>query len=394
VVFPASLLENGRSKTKSISGIELPSRPKISSEPNSDSTSKPASTLSPERHSKGDGDLEAFKSVHIQTPTEQSPKQEPKIQPSQMSQKSIKRHKIYYSKLQDYFGLGNANSVVKPPKPPANFQPDWPIADGSTALHLACAFGDIKIIRELKTMGANLACQNIRGETPLMRAVIFSNCYTHQTTAAVVKELIMTIGAVDFLQLTAVHHAVAIVQRYPSRDRGAKFYLNALLRGTWEHFGLEYGQRILDAQDVNGNTALHVAAKEIAQECYAELEELGARSDIRNNDRLTPSQVKDESELGTTEIDIATTSPRPYYPHARRSSSVAEEHSSLAVDDDDILFGIRRRIRFGADDQEQLSWLEETTENVASPFSLSPSSLLQPAPHISEWSDYTYGDKS
>jgi hypothetical protein len=380
VAFPAGLMGNGRQKTNSPSGIELPSRPKIPSEPNSYSTNKSAPTYLPKWLSKADSDLEAFKSVHIQTPSEQLPKQKPKTQPLETRESTI-RTEIYSDRLLDYFKLGRYG---KAPKPPADYQPDWLVdAEGHTALHWASAMGDIKIIRQLKTFGANLACQNMRGETPLMRAVRFPHSYNNRTMPAIVQELIMTIGAVDFLQGTALHHAVASLQKDSFLDRVAKFYINAIVQGTWEHFGSEYVQRILDAQDMDENTALHIAAKEMAKECVTELQNLGAAPDTRNNDGFTPSGVKDEDELGTNAIDIPT-SRRPYYPHARRSSSVAQQHRSLAVDEDDLPFGIHRSISLGADDREPPSWLEQTTENVASPSSPSPCSLLQPAPHISE----------
>ena len=114
----------------------------------------------------------------------------------------------------------------------------------------------------------------------------------------------------------------------------------------------------------------------------APLEDVGDDDDDDDDD--------DANELGTNAIDIPT-SPRPYYPHARRSSSVAQQHRSLAVDEDlgDLPFGIHRSISLGADDREPpslsaLLGLGQTTENVASPSSPSPSRLLQPAPHISE----------
>ncbi len=98
------------------------------------------------------------------------------------------------------------------------------------------------------------------------------------------------------------------------------------------------------------------------------------------------------NELGTNAIDIPT-SPRPYYPHARRSSSVAQQHRTLIVEDDlgDLPFGIHRSISLGADDREppSLSSLLNTGRiagAVASPTSNSPSRLLQPAAHISETS--------
>ena len=111
--------------------------------------------------------------------------------------------------------------------------------------------------------------------------------------------------------------------------------------------------------------------------------------------RATPERLEENdqddqaSELGTNAIDIPT-SPRPYYPHNRRSSSVAQQHRNLAVEDDlgDLPFGIHRSISLGADDREppSLNALRglQTTENAASTSSPSPPRLLQPAPHISE----------
>jgi len=96
------------------------------------------------------------------------------------------------------------------------------------------------------------------------------------------------------------------------------------------------------------------------------------------------------NELGTNAIDIPT-SPRPYYPHTRRSSSVAQQHRNLAVEDDlgELPFGIHRSISLGADDREPpslsaLLGIGQASENVASTSSTSPSRLLQPAPHITE----------
>ena len=103
-----------------------------------------------------------------------------------------------------------------------------------------------------------------------------------------------------------------------------------------------------------------------------------------------PADDDQTNELGTSAIDIPT-SPRPYYPHVRRSSSVAQQHRSLAVDDDlgELPFGIHRSISLGADDREPpslsaLLGIGQTSENVASPSSDSPSRLLQPAPHVLE----------
>ncbi|KAH8601384.1 autophagy-related protein 13-domain-containing protein [Bisporella sp. PMI_857] len=96
------------------------------------------------------------------------------------------------------------------------------------------------------------------------------------------------------------------------------------------------------------------------------------------------------SGVGTNAIDIPT-SPRTYYPHTRRSSSVAQQHRILAAEDEigDIPFGVHRSISLGADDREPpslsaLRALDQASDNVAEASSPSPSRMLQPAPHISE----------
>jgi autophagy-related protein 13 len=132
-----------------------------------------------------------------------------------------------------------------------------------------------------------------------------------------------------------------------------------------------------------------LSANSIAE--YSEPRRLPHRSRTTADAALEDVADDDDqpNELGTNAIDIPT-SPRMYYPHTRRSSSVAQQHRSLAVEDDlgDLPFGIHRSISLGADDREPPSLsallaLGQTNENVASTSSPSPR-LLQPAPHISE----------
>lgn len=94
--------------------------------------------------------------------------------------------------------------------------------------------------------------------------------------------------------------------------------------------------------------------------------------------------------LGTNAIDIPT-SPRTFFSHTRRSSSVAQQNRNIAVEEDlgELPFGVHRSISLGADDREPPSLsalLGQMSENVASS-SRTPAHILQPAPHISESSD-------
>ncbi|KAI9736548.1 MAG: autophagy protein 13 [Claussenomyces sp. TS43310] len=100
------------------------------------------------------------------------------------------------------------------------------------------------------------------------------------------------------------------------------------------------------------------------------------------------SEDEDGSEHGTNAIDIPT-SPRPYYPHNRRSSSVAQQHRSMAVDEEigDLPFGVHRSISLGADDREppslnSLLGLGQTSDDAAG--SETGERALQPAPRIDE----------
>lgn len=95
-------------------------------------------------------------------------------------------------------------------------------------------------------------------------------------------------------------------------------------------------------------------------------------------------------QLRTNAINIPT-SPRPYHPHARRSSSVAQQNRTMAGDDDvgELPFGIHRSISLGADDREPLSLsalrgIGQVSGALATTSSPSPSQLLQPVPQIIE----------
>lgn len=196
-------------------------------------------------------------------------------------------HVMYADDLLDYFMVSSDSEHVPKPEPPLNFQPDWIIdQDRHTAIHWAAAMGDVEIMRELRKFGANLAAQNIRGETPLMRAVLFTNCKDKGSMPIVVKELMGTVGRVDFCKATVLHHTAAVTVS-SSKHKCARYYLDILLNKMQEELNPEDFQRILDAEDVDGNTAIHIAAKNGARKCVRALMGRSPRMDIRNKDGVT-----------------------------------------------------------------------------------------------------------
>lgn len=201
------------------------------------------------------------------------------------------QHTLYSDSLLDYFMLSHEHNPPPKPEPPINFDPDWLIdSDHHTAMHWAAAMGDIEVMRELRKFGANLTANNIRGETPLMRSVLFTNCQDKQTMPAVVKELISTIDCVDYCHSTALHHAAAVTAS-KTKLHCARYYIDIILNKLQEVYGPDKIQQILDAQDVDGNTAVHIAAKNEARKCVRALVGRGASTNILNNEKQTADEL-------------------------------------------------------------------------------------------------------
>jgi autophagy-related protein 13 len=121
---------------------------------------------------------------------------------------------------------------------------------------------------------------------------------------------------------------------------------------------------------------------------YGQPRRLGDRSRTTTEVPIEDVSGDESNELATNAIDIPT-SPRPYYPHARRSSSVAQRHRSPAVDDDisDLAYGIQRSISLGADDREPPSLRALLGVGQASEAAVGSDSrehILQPAAQIRE----------
>ena len=102
-------------------------------------------------------------------------------------------HILYGDQLLDYFmTVGDAPEAAKvqPPVPPVNFQVDRPIDDqGNTALHWAAAMGDLEIVQDLLRRGANTQAISVHEETPLVRAVLFTNNFEKKTMPSLVNLL-------------------------------------------------------------------------------------------------------------------------------------------------------------------------------------------------------------
>ncbi|CAK7212676.1 Transcription factor mbp1 (MBF subunit p120) [Sporothrix curviconia] len=195
------------------------------------------------------------------------------------------QHSVYGDELLDYFLLSRNEQPAIRPDPPTNFQPNWVIdTERHTALHWACAMGDVEVVKQLKRFGANLAVQNERGETPFMRAVSFTNCFEKQTFPAVLKELFETVDARDNGGCTIIHHAAIMKSGRVTSQSCARYYLDNILNRLQETHDPHFVQQLIDTQDNEGNTAVHLAAMKHASKCIRALLGRGASTDIPNHE--------------------------------------------------------------------------------------------------------------
>lgn len=202
----------------------------------------------------------------------------------------------YSAKLLDYFIRAGEQTTEVPDflvNPPRGFDVNNVIDDeGHTAFHWACAMGDLQIVDVLLSIGADIAAVNRDGETPLIRAVTFTNNYDRNTFPRLVEILHDTMFYEDQNKRTVLHH-IAATTSSKSKLKAAKYYLETLL-GTLG--GQPLDSFINKADSPGGDTALHITARNGAVKCNRILLQYGANPLLRNNSGRTSQEYMSEHE--------------------------------------------------------------------------------------------------
>ncbi|KAL8645739.1 MAG: hypothetical protein Q9210_006545 [Variospora velana] len=228
------------------------------------------------------------------------------------------QHTFYADSLLDYFMLSESDRFyrMEPPPPPDGFMVNHPIDDqGHTALHWGAAMGDINTIRMFINRGAQINATNKRGETPLIRSVIFTNNHEKQTMSKLVDILQDTLTARDNYGATVLHH-VAMTTKSSSRKKSARHYLEVLLTKLADILPPQHFSQFLDARDGNGDTAVHIVARHCARKCVRIFLGRGVNVDIPNNSNETTSEIMQHSGGYRVDNDFAVASSSPIQPAA------------------------------------------------------------------------------
>lgn len=241
----------------------------------------------------------------------------------QMTWKLIKeqQHTLYGEALLDYYALDMRDPSAPRPEPPTNFRPDFPIdKHQNTALHWASAMGDIEGVRHMKRFGPSLAARNMRGETPLMHAVNFTNAFDKQTFPAIMDELRSSIGESDLSGRTVLHHAVSHAVSVKYR-RPARYYVETILAKLQDTHEPAFVEGLVNAQDANGDTAIHLAAENKNTKIIRSLLGRGASTSIRNNKGMHAEEMIRELNEGIrSRSAVPPPSSSPFAPPPRRAS--------------------------------------------------------------------------
>jgi transcription factor MBP1 len=239
-------------------------------------------------------------------------------------------HINYGDELLDYFvtSADDPNAAqMYPPIAPPSFPVDKAIDNqGNNSLHWACSMGDVQFARDLVNRGANIMVQNdLSGETPLIRAVLFTNNYDKQTFPKVVNLLSSTILERDWHGANVFHH-IAETARSRNRWSCARYYCEVLVNKLLES-GPNYMQAALTASDKNQDTPVQCAVRngciKVASFLLNHCPEAG---DIPNLQAQTANDLLRNMSQKPQSLEQAPSSPmKPGDPISKRRSKGAQK---------------------------------------------------------------------
>lgn len=202
--------------------------------------------------------------------------------------------RTYAQKLLQYFISDDSGIPAILLRPPSDLDVNVIIDDeGHTSLHWAAAMGRLKLVGILIGLGADIYRVNYKGQTALMRSVLFTNNFDAKSFLFLIDMLKKTIFNIDKKDQTVFHH-VSATASWKGKVHASRYYMECLI----ETLSTNQSEliSILNVQDVYGDTALSIAARIGNKKLVRLLMEAGASSEITNEEGMTAQDYLSEVE--------------------------------------------------------------------------------------------------
>ncbi|KAI8977055.1 hypothetical protein BDF20DRAFT_835889 [Mycotypha africana] len=204
--------------------------------------------------------------------------------------------------------------------------------EGHTSLHWAAAMGRLQLVQILINLGADIYRVNYKGQTALMRSVLFTNNFDSKSFLFLIDMLKGTMYNIDKKDQTVFHH-VAATASWKGKVHASRYYMECLI----ECMRKNDLATLLNVQDVYGDTALSIAARIGNKKLVRLLLEAGANAEIPNEEGMTAQDYITEAErnnrfqppMQPMAANDSSSSSLPY--QQQSSKSEAEYRKDLAA---------------------------------------------------------------
>ncbi|KAG1049565.1 hypothetical protein G6F43_008114 [Rhizopus delemar] len=201
----------------------------------------------------------------------------------------------YAQRLLQYFVSDESGIPAILLNPPADLNVNVIIDDeGHTSLHWAAAMGRLKLVKVLIDLGADIYRVNYKGQTALMRSVLFTNNFDSKSFVLLINLLKKTIFNIDKKDQTVFHH-VASTASWKGKVHASRYYMECLIETLGQN-NISELISILNVQDIYGDTALNIAARIGNKKLVRLLIEAGASAEIANEEGMTAQDYLAETE--------------------------------------------------------------------------------------------------
>lgn len=215
-----------------------------------------------------------------------------------------KPKETYSSQLLKFFSEENGSIPYFIQNPPYDFNINEAIDDeGHTPLHWAASIGNYLMIHLLTSKGANPLVVNNYGLNPLSKLISFNNCFELKNFPKVLDDLEVCLINTDINGRTPLHYLCQF-SKVASKYESLRYYLGIILNKLTSltnqnssNKSINLIKNVLDHQDVNGDTCLHLAAKAGCSKLVKLLLSYDARDDLLNANQETAKYVIIKEDL-------------------------------------------------------------------------------------------------